>query len=610
MISKSQFVIFSALLAYQGMVGAGGDSAPAAAQASAPAPNAPAAPAKAPAAPKPETYEDMKKRLTTEYFQARKSLDYFQDQFDQKKLSVDILERIIAAGEEGDNLTWELLGKTRISIARDLYARAKAKLSESKARLERLTEDADQFYKSIEENAAVSKDPNAAEPKEPEAAGPVGPEAAGPEESKAAVLWGAFSSWKGVDDVEQDPVEGSVAAAYFFGSWRNVKNAQKDLKAEAVAEVVADAEESFRAQEAEVTKLLEVVGRAVERYAPKNRGKLAGEVAQLRGEADQARTALPEAKKALAEAQVVFDLRKGLADKAHAELEKAIADKTIADENKKRADQDAAKKKADADKNKNAAVTQGATPVVPAADNKTKAEEEAKKLPPSAAAPAPVTTIPEFKALEKEEKAKVVETLVKVLLGDNPDAKEKTAMEKELNTFLGFPGRAAKLVEYLKKLTAESSPAETKETKGKKLRRLANDDKKDGKKENKPKEADPMVQVIGQTAGEALVSLAQLQKTHGDKFQNVKDQTTYAAFKADAKKTGDAISKAEAVIKLREDNTAKADDLKKAKATVLGLGLGLGLGIPVLAAVVFTVLVKTNRVLLNFGSSATVSADV
>jgi len=198
----------------------------------------------------------------------------------------------------------------------------------------------------------------------------------------------------------------------------------------------------------------------------------AHEVAQLKRDAAQAEHDLPRAKKALAQFQALLKFTKELADTARAELEKAIADKTIADENKKRADQDAAdaKKKADADKNKKAAVAQGATPVVPAADNKTKAEEEpklkaeeeAKKLAPSAAAPAPVTTIPEFKALEKEVKAKVVEALVKVVLGDKPDAKKKADMEKELNTFLDFPARAAKLMEYLKKLAAESAPAGTK----------------------------------------------------------------------------------------------------------------------------------------------------
>jgi hypothetical protein len=249
---------------------------------------------------------------------------------------------------------------------------------------------------------------------------------------------------------------------------------------------------------------------------------------------------------------------------------------------------------------------------VPAAQQQTAtpaAQEQTAAAQEQTAAP----VVRSFKA--REDVKKLAADLAQGIYKTEPesaDRSEKIAKaEKVLLEVLAYDGRAEqlqkKLADLEKKLKKGKKNNTSSKTNGKNLRRLGGED---NSTTATAESEDPLLKVIRQFVGKALDSLAQLQQTHGDKLQNVKDETTFTNLEADAKKTGEAISKAEALIKLREDNTAKADDLKKAKATVLGLGLGLGLGIPVLVAVVFTVLVKTNRVLLNFGSSATVSADV
>jgi len=232
---------------------------------------------------------------------------------------------------------------------------------------------------------------------------------------------------------------------------------------------------------------------------------------------------------------------------------------------------------------------------------------------PAAQEQTATTVVRTFKA--REDVKKLAADLAQGIYKTEPESADRSAKiakaEKVLLEVLAYDGRAEqlqkKLADLEKKLKKGKKNNTSTKTNGKNLRRLGGED---NSTTATAESEDPLLKVIRQFVGKALDSLAQLQQTHGDKLQNVKDETTFTKLETDAKKTGDEISKAEAVIKLREDNTAKADDLKKAKATVLGLGLGLGLGIPVLVAVVFTVLVKTNRVLLNFGSSATVSADV
>jgi len=94
------------------------------------------------------------------------------------------------------------------------------------------------------------------------------------------------------------------------------------------------------------------------------------------------------------------------------------------------------------------------------------------------------------------------------------------------------------------------------------------------------------------------------------KIENIKDQKTFQQFKTDLNKAETKINEAETVLKMNKDVESRTAEVKKTRATALGLGLGLGLGLPALAAVVFTVLVKTNRLLLNFGSPAVAHSEV
>jgi len=94
------------------------------------------------------------------------------------------------------------------------------------------------------------------------------------------------------------------------------------------------------------------------------------------------------------------------------------------------------------------------------------------------------------------------------------------------------------------------------------------------------------------------------------KIENIKDQKTFQQFKTDLNKAETKINNAETVLKMNKDVESRTAEVKKTRATALGLGLGLGLGLPALAAVVFTVLVKTNRLLLNFGAPAVAHSEV
>jgi len=94
------------------------------------------------------------------------------------------------------------------------------------------------------------------------------------------------------------------------------------------------------------------------------------------------------------------------------------------------------------------------------------------------------------------------------------------------------------------------------------------------------------------------------------KIENIKDQKTFQQFKTDLNKAETKINEAETVLKMNKDVESRTAEVKKTRATALGLGLGLGLGLPALAAVVFTVLVKTNRLLLNFGAPAVAHSEV
>jgi len=111
----------------------------------------------------------------------------------------------------------------------------------------------------------------------------------------------------------------------------------------------------------------------------------------------------------------------------------------------------------------------------------------------------------------------------------------------------------------------------------------------------------PVDQVIVESAENIKAMVSSLHAKYGD--LSVLKSAEFDGFKADVDTVNGELSQVEAVIKMKADNATKESELKKAKKTALGLGLGLGLGIPVLTAVVFTVLVKTNRLLLNFSSS-------
>jgi len=111
----------------------------------------------------------------------------------------------------------------------------------------------------------------------------------------------------------------------------------------------------------------------------------------------------------------------------------------------------------------------------------------------------------------------------------------------------------------------------------------------------------PVDQLLVELYVHAKAAVEKLQETYADlkKLNNV----NFSVFKEKVIAANAKINETEALLKLRTDVKDKTDQAKKSSRLALGLGLGLGLGLPALFAVVFTVLVKTNRLLLNFNST-------
>jgi len=290
-------------------------------------------------------------------------------------------------------------------------------------------------------------------------------------------------------------------------------------------------------------------------------------------------------------------------------------------------------------------------------------QEELLKVNVVAAAEAP-STVSQVKKLSKEEAGKKAKSLAEALFKN--DAEKLKEAEKKFNIYLSMPARLETLTETVKSIKEKSDKAKTEKNSDKveesdkakteknsdrveeseKAKTDENSDKveesdkakteKNSAEEDKPAGENnksettpstvpatstpaapaasrrlavsdasgnvaPVDQVIVESAENVKSRVSSLHAKYGD--LSVLKSAEFDGFKADVDTVNGELSQVEAVIKMKADNATKESDLKKAKTTVLGLGLGLGLGIPVLTAVVFTVLVKTNRLLLNFSSS-------
>jgi len=290
-------------------------------------------------------------------------------------------------------------------------------------------------------------------------------------------------------------------------------------------------------------------------------------------------------------------------------------------------------------------------------------QEELLKVNVVAAAEAP-STVSQVKKLSKEEAGKKAKSLAEALFKN--DAEKLKEAEKKFNIYLSMPARLETLTETVKSIKEKSDKAKTEKNSDKveesdkakteknsdrveeseKAKTDENSDKveesdkakteKNSAEEDKPAGENnksettpstvpatstpaapaasrrlavsdasgnvaPVDQVIVESAENVKSRVSSLHAKYGD--LSVLKSAEFDGFKADVDTVNGELSQVEAVIKMKADNATKESELKKAKKTALGLGLGLGLGIPVLTAVVFTVLVKTNRLLLNFSSS-------
>jgi len=290
-------------------------------------------------------------------------------------------------------------------------------------------------------------------------------------------------------------------------------------------------------------------------------------------------------------------------------------------------------------------------------------QEELLKVNVVAAAEAP-STVSQVKKLSKEEAGKKAKSLAEALFKN--DAEKLKEAEKKFNIYLSMPARLETLTETVKSIKEKSDKAKTEKNSDKveesdkakteknsdrveeseKAKTDENSDKveesdkakteKNSAEEDKPAGENnksettpstvpatstpaapaasrrlavsdasgnvaPVDQVIVESAENVKSMVSSLHAKYGD--LSVLKSAEFDGFKADVDTVNGELSQVEAVIKMKADNATKESELKKAKKTALGLGLGLGLGIPVLTAVVFTVLVKTNRLLLNFSSS-------
>jgi len=126
-------------------------------------------------------------------------------------------------------------------------------------------------------------------------------------------------------------------------------------------------------------------------------------------------------------------------------------------------------------------------------------------------------------------------------------------------------------------------------------RRLAGSNKK-----RRASRVELLVQFLSSTAEKDVENLKR------DFGKNLEEVTAlnFKKFRSDVLKAEKRINDTETVLKLHGTVVSKTEDVKKSNSTALGLGLGLGLGLPALIAVVFCFLVKTNRLLLNFGFSS------
>jgi hypothetical protein len=109
-----------------------------------------------------------------------------------------------------------------------------------------------------------------------------------------------------------------------------------------------------------------------------------------------------------------------------------------------------------------------------------------------------------------------------------------------------------------------------------------------------------LVQFLSSTAEKTVENL---KRYFGKNFEKV-TALNFKKFRSDVLKAEKQIKDTETILKLHGTVVSKTEDVKKFNSTALGLGLGLGLGLPALIAVVITFLVKTNRLLLNFGFSS------
>jgi len=295
--------------------------------------------------------------------------------------------------------------------------------------------------------------------------------------------------------------------------------------------------------------------------------------------------------------------------------------------------------------------------------NSPEKQEELLKVNVAAAAEAP-STVSQVKKLSKEEAGKKAKSLAEALFKN--DAEKLKEAEKKFNIYLSMPARLETLTETVKSIKEKSDKAKTEKNSDKveesdkakteknsdrveeseKAKTDENSDKveesdkakteKNSAEEDKPAGENnksettpstvpatstpaapaasrrlavsdasgnvaPVDQVIVESAENIKAMVSSLHAKYGD--LSVLKSAEFDGFKADVDTVNGELSQVEAVIKMKADNATKESELKKAKKTALGLGLGLGLGIPVLTAVVFTVLVKTNRLLLNFSSS-------
>jgi hypothetical protein len=128
-----------------------------------------------------------------------------------------------------------------------------------------------------------------------------------------------------------------------------------------------------------------------------------------------------------------------------------------------------------------------------------------------------------------------------------------------------------------------------------KARRLARSNKKRG-----ASRVELLVQFLSSRAEKTVENL---KRDFGKNFEEV-TALNFKKFRSDVLKAEKKINETETVLKLHGTVVSKTEDVKKSNSTALGLGLGLGLGLPALIAVVITFLVKTNRLLLNFGFSS------